>query len=719
MKEENTKSLCSFEKDGKKYVALVRKLTERECFRLMGVDDTDIGKLLAAGIARTDLYKLAGNSIVVDVLYHIFRKAFIETGNDSQQMSFFDLDESNAPKWDHEHPLRVVTLCSGYDSQCLALERLKRDFPPFDYELIAWSEFDPMSKKPIDRQPAVIAHNALFPQWSDRNLGDMTKIDWTKAPEFDLLTYSTPCFVAGTKILTKDGYKNIEDINVGDYVLTHNNRYKRVVKIGSKPSYDIYKVRGMMCHTTLCTGNHPYYVRKMRRVGHKWVRTFDAPEWVQAEDLTKDYYLGFAVNKESAFPQWDGVTLNNWGHSKRVNALSEKFANPYFWYVMGRYVGDGWTRRDDTHKCVTICCSERNAERLEESLTKTGLNYTKVKDRNTYRMQINSKELCAFVERYGKGAINKCIDGETISLPDDMLSMFVNGIVDSDGCVTKGEYSITTASKALALGIMECVAKSRKTYCRLYYSKRKPTCIIEGREVRQHDTWLVKWHEGHRAQDKAFYEDGYCWYPIKSVEPMSESEIVYNIEVEEDHSYTANGAIVHNCQSISQAGLQHGFVEGSGTRSSIIWNVREALEIGKPKYALLENVAAMVSEKFLPMFNLWRNEVHNLGYENYAQLLNAKHYGVPQNRDRIFLFSIRNDIEMYYNFPQRMPLKCTLQDILEDETDEKYYLNPVKVNKFVNDNLAMVTKYMDESDEKIEPLPEHLRRMIDNAREAE
>ena len=78
-----------------------------------------------------------------------------------------------------DHPLRVVTLCSGYDSQCLALERLKRDYPDFDYELVAWSEFDPETPNtPLERQAPVVAHNALFPQWKDRNLGDLTKIDW-------------------------------------------------------------------------------------------------------------------------------------------------------------------------------------------------------------------------------------------------------------------------------------------------------------------------------------------------------------------------------------------------------------------------------------------------------------------------------------------------------------------------------------------------------------
>lgn len=75
-------------------------------------------------------------------------------------------------------------LCSGYDSQCLALDRLHRDFPQFGYELVGWSEID---------KDAIRAHNALFPDAADRNYGDMSKIDWAGVPDFDLLTYSTPC----------------------------------------------------------------------------------------------------------------------------------------------------------------------------------------------------------------------------------------------------------------------------------------------------------------------------------------------------------------------------------------------------------------------------------------------------------------------------------------------------------------------------------------------
>ena len=232
-------------------------------------------------------------------------------------------------RYTKNNPLRVVTLCSGYDSQCLALNRLREAYPDFDYTLVAWSEWDPESSAPTDRQPAVIAHKALFPEWADLNLGDMTKIDWERVPDFDLLFYSTPC------------------------------------------------------------------------------------------------------------------------------------------------------------------------------------------------------------------------------------------------------------------------------------------------------------------------------------------------------------------QSISQAGLQHGFTEGSGTRSSIIWNVRDAVKVKRPKFLCLENVKAMVTEKFVGMFNLWQLELERLGYRNFAEVLNAKDYGVPQNRERIFLVSIRDDGDLpRFFFPQPFPLERRLKDVLEDNVDEKYYLSDKMLEYF-------------------------------------
>lgn len=137
------------------------------------------------------------------------------------------------------------------------------------------------------------------------------------------------------------------------------------------------------------------------------------------------------------------------------------------------------------------------------------------------------------------------------------------------------------------------------------------------------------------------------------------------------------------CQSISAAGLQHGFAEGSGTRSSIIWNVRDAVIAKRPKFLCLENVKAMISGKFVGMFNLWQRELERLGYANFAQVLNAKDYGVPQNRERIFLVSIRIDGDApRFHFPAPFPLNTRLKDVLEEKVDEKYYLSDKMLEYF-------------------------------------
>lgn len=91
METKSENKMTTFKVGEKECVALVRKLTEKECLRLMGVDDADIEQIRSCGVSRSAMYKMAGNSIVVDVLYHMFRKMWIEPKNESQQMSIFDL----------------------------------------------------------------------------------------------------------------------------------------------------------------------------------------------------------------------------------------------------------------------------------------------------------------------------------------------------------------------------------------------------------------------------------------------------------------------------------------------------------------------------------------------------------------------------------------------------------------------------------------------------
>lgn len=137
------------------------------------------------------------------------------------------------------------------------------------------------------------------------------------------------------------------------------------------------------------------------------------------------------------------------------------------------------------------------------------------------------------------------------------------------------------------------------------------------------------------------------------------------------------------CTDFSNAGKQAGGEEGSGTRSSIIWYTRNAIIEKKPKYLVMENVKALVSDKFRTLFLKWCDELTSYGYTNFAQVLNAKDYGIPQNRERIFVVSILGDA--WFTFPQPFELKLRLKDMLEDKVDEKYYLDQERVNRFVAD----------------------------------
>ena len=98
-------------------------------------------------------------------------------------------------QYTREKPLRCFYAFAGYNSQKMALQRLAENFPGFHHVCVGWSEID---------KNAIIANNAVFPEDTDKNFGDITKIDWAKVPDFDLFTMSSPCFVKGTLVLTSE-----------------------------------------------------------------------------------------------------------------------------------------------------------------------------------------------------------------------------------------------------------------------------------------------------------------------------------------------------------------------------------------------------------------------------------------------------------------------------------------------------------------------------------
>lgn len=152
------------------------------------------------------------------------------------------------------------------------------------------------------------------------------------------------------------------------------------------------------------------------------------------------------------------------------------------------------------------------------------------------------------------------------------------------------------------------------------------------------------------------------------------------------------------CQDFSTAGKQAGGDKGSGTRSSLMYETLRIVEKLKPKYVIWENVKNLLGKKHKHNFDAYQEAMSKLGYRNYYQILNAKDYGVPQNRERVFTVSIRDDIECDFKFPEKQPLNHRLKDILEDNVDERYYLSDEQVSRIKLSSFSQACRRIQESD---------------------
>lgn len=136
------------------------------------------------------------------------------------------------------------------------------------------------------------------------------------------------------------------------------------------------------------------------------------------------------------------------------------------------------------------------------------------------------------------------------------------------------------------------------------------------------------------------------------------------------------------CQDISAAGKQKGLQQDSGSRSSLAWECMKIFQAKKPKFLLMENVKALTHKKFMPDFMRLQKELEDIGYTNFWNVLNAKDFGVPQNRERVFMVSILN-AEHGFAFPKPFPLEKRLRDVLEENVDESYYLKDEQVARIL------------------------------------
>lgn len=164
------------------------------------------------------------------------------------------------------------------------------------------------------------------------------------------------------------------------------------------------------------------------------------------------------------------------------------------------------------------------------------------------------------------------------------------------------------------------------------------------------------------------------------------------------------------CKNISVAGQQGGLEEGSGTQSSLVWECKRIIETKKPEYLMMENVKNIIGKKHKPVLDAWCDELDKIGYISFLPkkgYLNGKDFGVPQNRERVIMISIRRDIISNFEFPNGRDEGIRLRDILENNVDEKYYIPKDKL--IIKDNIlihnpsigASRGRYVEENGEKV------------------
>lgn len=170
-------------------------------------------------------------------------------------------------------------------------------------------------------------------------------------------------------------------------------------------------------------------------------------------------------------------------------------------------------------------------------------------------------------------------------------------------------------------------------------------------------------------------------YAVKSYNAINGTDFVPQDITKWDKDVGDVDVLMHGspCQDFSLAGKQLGGDENSGTRSSLLFETIRIVEKVKPRVVVWENVKNVLSKKHIHNFRAYQDKLQSLGYTSFYKVLNAKDFGIPQNRERVFCISIL-DNDCYYEFPNGFPLEKRLGDVLETEVDEKYYLSKKGVN---------------------------------------
>ena len=506
---------------------------------------------------------------------------------------------------DNSNKLQGLDLFSGYGGITKALENY--------VEPIAYCELEPY------------AQAILLSRMEDNDLprapiwDNVCTLRGQDLPKVDIVYGGFPCFEKGTLILTRGGFKPIEDIVIGEEVLTHKGRWRKVNQKHITLNSDTSVIKGMGGLPTRVTPEHPFYSCRKTKVWdnskRRYIQHFDPPTWTEAQKLQKDSMLCQVLPKEEIHYQ-----------------------DSDFWWIVGRYIADGWlvNRRDrgSGNTCrVVICCGKHEEHELSKRISRK-FHATKVEERTVFKFHISNKEFAEFLKPIGRGAKNKQIPTEWFGLSSELSQALLDGYFSGDGCTIGKLTKATTVSKSLALGVVLLIQKAYGVCASIHECQVPPKTRIEGREVNQSTQYQIGYTE-IQTRKHATVSGIYGWKPIRKCFGHTEKTTVFNIGVEEDESYCANGFVVHNCQDISVAGHGKGL---EGKRSGLFYEVCRLVKEIQPRFVFLENVPAIRTRGLREVVR----EFTNMGYDCRWTRVSAAEVGATHRRERWFLLAHSN-----------------------------------------------------------------------------
>ena len=353
--------------------------------------------------------------------------------------------------------------------------------------------------------------------WSDQVWDDINRMRTHNTTQKRRNQEMHVCLARGSLVLTRDGYKPIENIAIGDLVLSHLGNWKPVMAKACTGENGVVRTKAQGVPNLITTPDHKLWARITDKARAKDYMRKTAPNWVEAQDL-----------------QGGWINL-------KLPPIEDSELTPLDWWIVGRYLADGHvgTRGD-----FFISVGKDKQDAFERMAGEYAGAYAE-RAALQYRLKNLPENLSGMLRKCGRGAGNKQVPIEGICLNAQKANELLEGYLSGDGNRTGNAVSACSVSRALLLGMAMVAQRATGIIASVFAGKPAGQHNIEGREVNQQQLWVMGWRNSSHHHHGELMDDG-AWKKVKSVSDCGQAE-TWSIQVADDASYTAEGCIVKNC----------------------------------------------------------------------------------------------------------------------------------------------------------------------------